>query len=1190
MGFYFTWRHIQLAIFNVASLAIIICLLISCRTPKEAKYSFYDIDRPLLRNMTNGTCVEDSLAIPRTYSLGLSGVCRVSGDGDTDCDASFPASFNLTSYILADLANDASSEAAACRDVLASSRDIDHRGTKQVVKSITALLFVSLVLDIFLPVVASLMDHFSVVLLIPLLADFGMRAAVFFLVAKIYGNEVDEYLTDGMRKDGGMHMFDSTGVAVWLVVSLIALRFASNLLLLLVVVVLAVLVPLLLLACVLACCEALWVIKQDVFQLPPDILVFSGTPFLVGILPFVEITRSSGLCSFISKIPCASLLRNSIAIIVGLYGIPGCGKSHLLKQLKSTLKSHYQLFEGSEVLGNIVPGGVDAFKTLPSPEKASWREKAITQIQDACRSSGKIGVVADRITFWEPSQSTLPTAVRTEKYLEVYTHIFYLDVAAETVKQRRSNDKTRERTDMEVQRLETWMRTEKGLLRKLCLENGTLFHCARVADEGASEAVATLLEDIWKNSTPESSERRVEMTLTGAWESLLQRKEKQTMVVLDADLTLGPHDTSMMFWEAVDRATYGSLGITDCAVKRTFGSKMGYSYTALRQAAFTYSEMEPGKYNKICEEVSAKCGLYPEIRSLLKQVGESDHVSATVITSGISHIWQHVLAREGLPGVLVIGGGRVLEHPVVTPETKAMVVRRLKQKGIRAIVFGDSPLDLPMMKEADEAVVVVGEEKTRSTTMKQELSKAIDAGDIKRVSQALVPAAGDGNNIWLLLETKRLPLVCLDSEEFLQGIFAGDGRQRRQVAVLHATGSPDTQILATPMRDARIKGGALRSAYRDVGWYLGIYVLPNILGTETYYVPAVQGGFTDGYRVKGERRTLIVPLMRGGEPMAFGVADVMAGAMFLHASKPEDLTGEHLKGRDTVVLVDSVVNSGKSVRELVGRVRKLEVEAREKEGRKQKEGEEGKKGAENKKKIVVVAEAVQEGAIREEGLLWGLDGRRIANPRICLPQAYERTISTKMPCAILSCNGHFRHLIDKWHSLLSLPRQPHTSWYRARLADELRELEDAATLLHKLSETADVFYIISRAAHDGFPSVGRHGAGADIEMMSRWKRVMAWGYMLGKYTSRWGFWRTAGWLCGGCRRNGASASAASDKTSWRPTTENSYLLGAGDTTVREVVNPSKNSKVLVVARRRGFDEEKFLAVCRKLRWVWPLLP
>ena len=63
--------------------------------------------------------------------------------------------------------------------------------------------------------------------------------------------------------------------------------------------------------------------------------------------------------------------------------------------------------------------------------------------------------------------------------------------------------------------------------------------------------------------------------------------------------------------------------------------------------------------------------------------------------------------------------------------------------------------------------------------------------------------------------------------------------------------------------------------------------------------------------------------MRGGEPMASGVNDVFPLAMFVYARDTNDIKLHHLQGQLTVILVDSVVNTGKTIIEFVQHVRKL---------------------------------------------------------------------------------------------------------------------------------------------------------------------------------------------------------------------------------------------------------------------------
>jgi len=70
-------------------------------------------------------------------------------------------------------------------------------------------------------------------------------------------------------------------------------------------------------------------------------------------------------------------------------------------------------------------------------------------------------------------------------------------------------------------------------------------------------------------------------------------------------------------------------------------------------------------------------------------------------------------------------------------------------------------------------------------------------------------------------------------------------------------------------------------------------------------------------------------------------------AMLVHAKEPVDLKLHHLQGQHNIILVDSVINAGKSVIDFVKHIRSMNATIR----------------------IVVVAGVVQSACIKEGGLL-----------------------------------------------------------------------------------------------------------------------------------------------------------------------------------------------------------------------------
>jgi len=609
---------------------------------------------------------------------------------------------------------------------------------------------------------------------------------------------------------------------------------------------------------------------------------------------------------------------NDKAVVVGLYGVPGSGKTFLLNQLKQELgQEHFAFYEGSKIIAAVVPGGLDAFQKMEEQEKVQWRQLAIDTIRKKCADSGQVAVVAGHFMFWlEGEEAGRP--VYTQNDLDTFTHMLYLDVPAEVVVQRHLDDTERSRPSTSVTHLRKWQQAEKTQLRRLCRNHSILFSLVSEHPTLLNK-VSTLLRDFryhTENYNLSQAKSRLDEALVAGQGQL------ETVLVMDADRTLAAEDTGALFWKRVSNSQM-SRG-EECTLKTLFSSPLGYSYTAFRQAALLYEETaDDQEFDAICQDVASAVIMHPEFVSLLQLIAEQEHVGAVVVSCGLRRVWDKVLEREGLSKtVKVIGGGRIADGFVVTAAVKAALVARLRDAHQMYVwAFGDSLLDLDMLAKADQAIVVVGEEHTRSKTMDAALMNAID-NDGLRARQAVLPS-----NASPRLDSIRLPLIQLMEYKFVHSVLC---RRTRYAGfqVLHATDRNAAKLLMTPTRDATVAGPVLREAHRLVGWYLATEFLADLIGVEEYPIPHVQGNHTIGYRLFHEQQTSIVALMRGGEAMALGVNDAFPLAMFVHASRSDDIMLHHLQGQLTVVLVDSVVNSGKTVVQFVQHVRDLHATIR----------------------------------------------------------------------------------------------------------------------------------------------------------------------------------------------------------------------------------------------------------------------
>lgn len=602
--------------------------------------------------------------------------------------------------------------------------------------------------------------------------------------------------------------------------------------------------------------------------------------------------------------------------VIGLYGISGCGKTTLLEQVKQRLGEEYFHFEdGSGRLNKLVPGGIDAFQTLNELAKSRYRKQAIEAIGQECAHTGRIGMVAGHLLLREQGG---PQSVWTHSDENIYTHMFYLDVSPEVVEERRKKD-TKERKHVELEDLRKWQEEEKTALGNLCYKHSILF--STVVDPPLEPALE-LIRDFQLHSEKHNlalAEQRLDAAVA------LNLPRLQTMLVLDGDKTLAPQDTGKIFWKLHRGIPLTEHNDKD-PLKPLFGGR-NYTYTAFRQAMLLYEEAcDDSEYDTLCDKVASNVTMYPEFASLLQLVAEHKHVGAIVVTAGLRRVWEKVLKREGLSDtVTVIGGGRLSDGFIVNAEVKGALVRRLKahhQKKVWA--FGDGPLDLEMLKAADRAIVVVGEENAMSKEMETPLEMAIDDNARPwQFCQVLFPAT-----VKERLKRKKLPVIQLTSEDFVNDIFGHS--QHPTLATFVYAKENAAKVLMTPMRNKDIEGPGLREAHRRVGWYLATEYLSesNIIGLEEYSMPHVKDTTTTGYRVRHESKTTIVALMRAGEPMAYGVSDALPTAMFLHANDPTDLKPKHVQNQHTIVLVDSVINSGKTIIEFLKHIRSLHATIR----------------------------------------------------------------------------------------------------------------------------------------------------------------------------------------------------------------------------------------------------------------------
>lgn len=541
-------------------------------------------------------------------------------------------------------------------------------------------------------------------------------------------------------------------------------------------------------------------------------------------------------------------------VVVGLYGVPGSGKTFWLNRLKEELgQSQFAFYEGSNMIHTVTPGGLDAFHSMGKQEKVHWRQQAIDQIGKDYADCGKVAVVTGHFMFW-PEEQEAGTPVYTQNDLKVFTHILYLDIPAEDVVQRRLGDTERERATTSESHLRKWQQEEKLQLRELCRHHDILFSLVL----GQQTVISKLLRN-FSYHTEKDNLSRAKSKLDKVVADSKDQLEK--FLVIDADRTLAAEDTGALFWKKVSESRPSGYGAS--TLKELFSSPLGHSYTAFRQAVLLYEEATSDQeFDELCRDVASMVTMHPDFVSLLQLVAEQRHVGMVVATYGLSRVWEKVLEKEGLSEkVEVIGGGRIADDCVVSAAVKRDLVAHLQEFYHLCVwAFGDSPLDMEMLREADQAIIVVGEEETRSKTMDAVLENAIDCGPLQ-ARQVVLPSIASPR-----LDITKLPITKLTEPEFVHSLL-GDRCTHAELQVSCAAKKSAAKLLATRMRDAAVSYLPIHHfpSYRIVGAmdifrslrhasWLQNYRTPNIL-TESFSGrrPGSKGSASPCWMVSGER-------------------------------------------------------------------------------------------------------------------------------------------------------------------------------------------------------------------------------------------------------------------------------------------------------------------------------------------------
>lgn len=206
-------------------------------------------------------------------------------------------------------------------------------------------------------------------------------------------------------------------------------------------------------------------------------------------------------------------------------------------------------------------------------------------------------------------------------------------------------------------------------------------------------------------------------------EVLYMDKPPREFLILGGDRTLAAEDTGEMFWARSPKTGHGASSL-----KELFGSPLDLSYCIQPRNFDVRRGDRRGRVSRSLRSGGIGSDNLPPVPIAITPSGERGPYRCHPY-----HQWATPYSGKGPreTGSFSDGQshrrGRLADVFVITAVVKTMIVQRLRDEHHMYVwAFGDSPPDLPMLSEADEAVIVVGDENSTREAMDVTLLCAIE--------------------------------------------------------------------------------------------------------------------------------------------------------------------------------------------------------------------------------------------------------------------------------------------------------------------------------------------------------------------------------------------------------------------------------------------------------------------------------
>jgi Phosphoserine phosphatase len=356
-------------------------------------------------------------------------------------------------------------------------------------------------------------------------------------------------------------------------------------------------------------------------------------------------------------------------------------------------------------MDEIIPGGISAFKEMDDEDKYRYRELVIREIESRHRHAPYHTIVAGHYAFLKKDGSY--EVAWTEADGDVYDYLFCIVSPAEKISEQCLMDIHRIRMTHSVSQLGNWQNFECKELEARCRLKDIPFSLL------SSSEIDTRIVEFYKTMAQYNISELCKQ---------LKLNSNNSYSIFDCDGTLFSGD-------CLDYLT-SSDGIKGEAIRSIFKNRGDYCFESFFEVANYYSKIPGNQMQDFIYRTSQSIILDPCMLDILKK--HSFNRTLIWITSGFPGIWKLVANRYDL-NVKVVGGNNLAQSEIiVSNEEKAFLARTLVEAGADVVAFGDSMVDAGMLKNAQKAVIVIGEKIRRELFEYLENHRDLSVIDIRQ--------------------------------------------------------------------------------------------------------------------------------------------------------------------------------------------------------------------------------------------------------------------------------------------------------------------------------------------------------------------------------------------------------------------------------------------------------------------------